>query len=58
MATIENLEQRVTKIEMFIYEIIREKFNDIDKKFEDIDKRLLLLYEKTEKDKTELIERI
>ena len=55
MATIENLEKRVTKIEMFIYEIIREKFNEIDQKLGEIDKRLLALHEKTEKDKTELI---
>ncbi|CUT00487.1 hypothetical protein [Candidatus Chrysopegis kryptomonas] len=65
MATIEELEQRVAKIEMFIYEVIREKFNDIDrkfdnidKKFDEIDKRLISLYEKTERDKTEMIERI
>ncbi len=51
MATIEELEQRVTKVEMFIFEIVREKFSDIDK-------RLASLYEKTERDKTELIKKI
>ncbi len=41
-----------------IFEVVREKFNDIDRKFDEIDKKLISLYEKTERDKTELIEKL
>lgn len=41
-----------------IFEVVREKFNDIGRKFDEIDKKLISLYEKTERDKTELIEKL
>jgi len=52
--SLENLEQRITKLELFVYEIIGKKFDEIDKRLEYIDKRLSNLYEKTESDKTEI----
>lgn len=55
MATsLENLEQRITKLELFVYEIIGKKFDEIDRKLEYIDKRLSNLYEKNESDKAEI----
>lgn len=51
MPTIEELEHRVTRLEALFEEVLKERMNLIAT-------RLDQLYEKTERDKTELLEKI
>lgn len=51
MPTVEELEQRVSRLEILFEEVIKERLNYISQ-------RLDQLYAKTEKDKAELLEKI
>jgi uncharacterized protein (DUF342 family) len=63
--SIEEIEKRMKKLEIIYDEVLRERFAHIDERFNilemrlnTLELRLNALYEKTESDKTELIERM
>jgi hypothetical protein len=63
--SMEEIEKRMKRLEIIYDEVLRERFAHIDERFNIVEMRLNTLelrlnalYEKTERDKTELIERI
>mgnify|MGYP000529243437 CR=1 FL=1 len=55
---IEKLEKRVNRVEGVLEDVLRERLLQIEMRMGRMEARLDTLYEKTERDKTELIERI
>ena len=55
---IEKLEKRVNRLEGIIEDVLRERLLQIEMRLGRLEARLDVLYEKTERDKTELIERM
>jgi len=55
---IEKLEKRVNRLEGIIEDVLRERLIQIEMRLGRLEARLDALYEKTERDKTELIERM
>jgi uncharacterized protein YbcI len=63
--SMEEIEKRMKRLEIIYDEVLRERFAHIDERFNivemrlnTLEMRLNALYEKTERDKTELIERM
>jgi uncharacterized protein (DUF342 family) len=63
--SMEEIEKRMKRLEIIYDEVLRERFAHIDERFNIVEMRLNTLelrlnalYEKTERDKTELIERM
>jgi len=63
--SMEEIEKRMKRLEIIYDEVLRERFAHIDERFNilemrlnTLELRLNALYEKTERDKTELIERM
>jgi len=54
----EEIEKRMKRLEIIYDEVLKERFAHIDERFNILEMRLNALYEKTERDKTELIERM
>ena len=55
---IEELEKRVNRHEGVLEDVLRERLLQIEMRMGKLESRLDALYEKTERDKTELIERV
>jgi len=55
---IEKLEKRVNRVEGVLEDVLRERLLQIEMRLGRLEARLDTLYEKTERDKSELIERI
>jgi hypothetical protein len=56
--SMEEIEKRMKRLEIIYDEVLKERFAHIDERFNIVEMRLNALYEKTERDKTELIERM
>jgi hypothetical protein len=56
--SMEEIEKRMKRLEIIYDEVLKERFAHIDERFNILEMRLNALYEKTERDKTELIERM
>ncbi len=55
MPAIEELEQRIARLETFYEDVLKEKINYIISRLDRLDSRLDQLYEKTERDKSEFL---
>jgi hypothetical protein len=55
MPTLEDLEHRVAKLEVLFEEVVKEKLNYIIQRLDYQNQRLDQLYEKTERDKAEIL---
>jgi hypothetical protein len=55
MPTLEDLEHRVAKLEVLFEEVVKERLNYIVQRLDYQNQRIDQLYEKTERDKTEIL---
>ena len=58
MPTIEELEHRIARLETLLEEVIKERLNSIFQRLDQLSQRLDQLYEKTERDKTEILVKV